>query len=92
MIEIVYFNWNGTNDEMHKEKKIVENILSKYDGIEMLGVYIPSSGWKHAVMYKSKNFEIFLKVQKEIRKSLHKSNHIEGPRKLEILSDIDSIY
>lgn len=92
MLEIVYFNWNGTKDEMHEEMKIVEKILSKYDGIEMLGVFIPSSEWKHAVIYKSKDFETFLKAQKDIRNGLHKPNHIEGPRKLEILSDIDSIY
>ena len=92
MYEIVYFNWNGTKDEMKKEKKIVENILSKHDGIEMIGVFIPSSEWKHAVIYKSNNFETFLRAQKEIRKKLHKPDHNEGPRKLEILNDIDSIY
>ena len=92
MYEIVYFNWNGKKEKMIKEKKIVETILSKYDGIEMIGVFIPSSEWKHAVLYKSKDFDTFLKAQKEIRKKLHKPNHNEGPRKLEILSDIDSIY
>ncbi len=92
MIEIVYFNWNGTKDEMEKEKDIVNNILNKYDGIEMIGVYVPSSEWKHAVIYKSKDFDTFLNAQKEIRRKLHRENHKEGPRKLEILSDIDSVY
>jgi hypothetical protein len=92
MIEIVYFNWNGTKEKMKKEKEIVKNILSKYDGIEMIGVFVPSSEWKHAVIYKSKDFGTFLKAQKEIRRKLHKPEHKEGPRKLEILSDIDSIY
>jgi hypothetical protein len=92
MIEIVYFNWNGTKEEMKKEKEIVKNILNKHNGIEVVGVYVPSSEWKHAVIYKSKDFETFLKAQKEIRKELHKPDHKEGPRKLEIFSDIDSIY
>ena len=93
MYEIVYFNWNGTKEEMKVEMNIVRKIASKYD-VELMGVFIPSSEWKHAVLYKSKDFESFLKFQKEIRKELHKAEieHKERPRKLELLVDIDSIY
>lgn len=92
MLAIVYFNWHGKKEDMNKEKKIVETILHKYEGIEMLGVFVPSSEWKHAVIYKTKDFETFQKAQKNIREALHKPNHIEGPRKLELLCDIDTIY
>jgi copper chaperone CopZ len=92
MYEIVYFNWSGTKEDMKKEKEIVERVLSKFDGVELVNVFIPSSEWKHAVLYKSKDFESFLRSQKEIRKELHKAGHKEMPRKLELLVDIDSLY
>jgi hypothetical protein len=92
MYEIVYFNWSGTKDDMEKEKKIVESVLEKFEGVELVGVFIPSSEWKHAVIYKSRDFESFLKAQKEIRKELHKAGHKELPRKLELMVDIESVY
>ena len=84
MYQIVYFNWSGTKEEMKKEKEIVERVLCKHDGVELVGVFIPSSEWKHAALYKSKDFESFLKSQKEIREELHKAGHKEQPRKLEL--------
>lgn len=93
MYELVYFNWSGTKEQMMKEREIVERIASKY-GVELVGVFIPSSEWKHAALYKSKDFESFLEFQKEIRKELYKAGieHKERPRKLELLVDIDSLY
>ncbi len=88
MYELVYFNWSGTKEEMKKEGEIVKRIASKY-GVELVGLFVPSSEWKHAVLYKSKDFESFLKFQKEVRKELPSS---AGPTKLELLVDTDSLY
>lgn len=92
MYAIVYFNWNGTREDMKKEEDIVRGVLGKFNGVELVGVFIPTSEWKHAVIYKADDFQSFLDAQKEIRKKLHSAGHKEGPRKLEILVDIDSIY
>jgi hypothetical protein len=92
MYAIVYFNWSGTKQDMKKEEEIVRTVLRKHMGVELVGVFVPSSEWKHAVIYKSTDFQSFLDAQKEIRDALHISGHKEGPRKLELLVDIDTIY
>lgn len=95
MYEIVYFNWSGTKEGMQAELNIVEKIANKYS-VELVGVFIPSNEWKHAALYKSKDFDSFLKFQKEIRRELHKAEithkERESPRKLELLVDIDTLY
>ena len=88
MYEIVYFNWSGTKEEMQVEMNIVEKIANKYN-VELVGVFIPSNEWKHAALYKSKDFDAFLKFQKEIRRELHTRSLVACPFRLQ---DLPSSY
>jgi hypothetical protein len=92
MYELVYFNWRGTNEEFIKSKEIVQNILTRFDDVDLIDVLVPSSEWNYVALYKSKDLKSFLDFQREMRKELHSEGFIDMPRKLELLVDLKSLY
>ena len=92
MYELVYFNWRGTNEEFIKSKEIVQNILTRFDDVDLIDVLVPSSERNYVALYKSKDLKSFLDFQRKMRKELHSKGFIDMPRKLELLVDLKSLY
>lgn len=74
MLAQVYLNWTGTTDEFKKVKTIVKDVVSKTDGIELQGLYIPTNKWNYVCVYKIDTFENFTRYQKDVRTQLGNEN------------------
>ena len=92
MYAIIYFNFSGNKEEFKEAKETLENVAKNFDGMELMDILIPSSGWNYAALMKFKNFEIFTKYIKKTREEpitfFAKRGLHPPPKKLELLVDI----
>ena len=92
MLAIVHLNWKGTESEFGDVRKIVLDILAQTEGIDLVGLYVPSNDWNYAAVYKVKSFSKFLEYQKVVREKLKESNLNKIPkRQLELYVDPKTI-
>ncbi|UCF07757.1 MAG: hypothetical protein JSW28_08975 [Thermoplasmata archaeon] len=92
MLAIVHLNWRGTNEEFQAVCKHVKEIIVNTQGIELVGLYVPSNDWNYAVVYKVKSFTNFLDYQKIVREKLRQENLNKIPkRELELYVEPKSI-
>ena len=95
MYAIVYFNWSGSKEEFKEAKGTLEKVATKFDGLELLDILIPSSEWNYAALLKFKNFETFINYIKKTREEpitfFAKRGLHPPPKKLELLVDIGKL-
>jgi len=95
MYAIVYFNFSGSKDEFKEAKETLEKAATKFDGLELMDILVPSSDWNYAALMKFKSFEIFTKYIKKTREEpitfFAKRGLHPPPKKLELLVDIDHL-
>lgn len=92
MLAQVYLNWTGTTEEFEKVKELVKRIVSKTEGIDLQGLFIPTNKWNYVCVYKIDTFENFTKYQKEVRKQLKNQNLAKiSTRKLVLLMKPDEL-
>ena len=95
MYAIVYFNFSGNKEEFKEAKETLENVAKKFDGVELVDIFIPSSEWNYAALIKSKNFETFTNYIKKTREEpitfFAKRGLHPPPKKLELLVDIGKL-
>lgn len=93
MYAIIYFNFSGSHEEFKEAMNSLKGVASKFDGVEIVDILIPSSEWNYAALIKIKNFESFLKYIKKTREEpitfFAKRGLQPPPKKLELLVDID---
>jgi len=85
MYGIVYFNFSGSKDEFAK----------KFDGLDLVDIFIPSCEWNYAALIKFDKFETFEKYIKKTREEpitfFAKRGLHPPPKKLELLVDINHL-
>ena len=95
MYAIVYFNFSGSNEEFNEAKETLKKVSTKFDGLELLDILIPSSEWNYAALIKSKNFETLTKYIKKTREEpitfFAKRGLHPPPKKLELLVDLEHL-
>ncbi|MFW6121556.1 MAG: hypothetical protein ACOC80_11755, partial [Petrotogales bacterium] len=67
MYGIIYLNWSGSKEEFGEATNSLKKIASKFDDVEFVNMFIPSSEWNYAALIKFKEFETFLKYVKATR-------------------------
>ena len=95
MYAIIYFNWSGSHEEFGKAMESLKRTASKFDGVDLVDILVPSSEWNYAALIKIKNFESFLKYIKKTREEpltfFAKRGLEPPPKKLELLVDIEKL-
>jgi antibiotic biosynthesis monooxygenase (ABM) superfamily enzyme len=95
MYAIIYFNWSGSKEEWEEAKETLNKAASKFDGLELVDILIPSSEWNYAALMKFKNFESFIKYIKKTREEpitfFAKRGLHPPPKKLELLVDLEQL-
>jgi len=95
MYAIIYFNWSGSKEEFKEAKETLNKAASKFDGLELVDILIPSSEWNYAALMKFKNFESFIKYIKKTREEpitfFAKRGLHPPPKKLELLVDLEQL-
>ena len=81
MLAIVHLNWTGTEAEFGTVRKIVLDVLKENEGIDLVGLYVPSNDWNYAAVYKVKSFSKFLEYQKVVRERLKENNLSKIPKR-----------
>ena len=70
-------------------------VATKFDDLEMVDIFIPSSEWNYAALIKFKNFDTFVKYIKKTREEpitfFAKRGLHPPPKKLELLVDINQL-
>lgn len=88
MLAQVYLNWSGTTDEFDRVKGLVKDLVTRTEGVNLDGLYIPNNRWNYAVVYKFDSFDKFIAFQKEVRAQLKAQNLAKIPdRELVLLID-----
>ena len=95
MYAIVYLNWSGSKEEFKEAKDTLKKVANKFDGLDLVDIFIPSSEWNYAALIKFNNFEIFEKYIKKTREEpitfFAKRGLHPPPKKLELLVDIKQL-
>ena len=95
MYAIVYLNWSGNKEEFKEAKETLTNVATKFDGLDLIDIFIPSSEWNYAALIKFDKFETFEKYIKKTREEpitfFAKRGLHPPPKKLELLVDIDRL-
>ena len=81
MLAIVHLNWKGTESEFGTMCGIVKNIIAESEGINLVGLYVPSNDWNYAAVYKVKSFSKFLDYQRLVREKLKENNLSKIPKR-----------
>jgi len=95
MYAIIYLNWSGSREEFDEAEKSLKNIAEKFDDLDLVDIFIPSSEWNYAALIKFKKFDSFLKYIKKTREEpltfFAKRGLEPPPKKLELLVDRDQL-
>jgi len=95
MYAIIYFNWSGSHKEFGEAMESLKRTASKFDGVDLVDILVPSSEWNYAALIKIKNFESFLKYIKKTREEpltfFAKRGLEPPPKKLELFVDIKQL-
>jgi hypothetical protein len=95
MYAIVYLNWSGSKEEFEEARKSLEKIAGKFDDVDLVDIFVPSSEWNYAALIKFDQFESFLKYVKQTREEpltfFAKRGLEPPPKKLELLVDIERL-
>jgi hypothetical protein len=61
---LYYFNWAGTSDELREFFGRLKSIIDGTEGVELNGLFIPTSEWHYVLVMKTTNYEKSLHVMK----------------------------
>ena len=62
MLALCYINWVGTPEEFKEYGERFESIIDGIEGIDLKGVFAPSSEWSAVVLLEAVSFEKVLEV------------------------------
>ena len=54
MYAIIYLNWSGSKEEFDEAWKSLKKIAEKFDDLDLVDIYVPSSEWNYAALIKFK--------------------------------------
>ena len=64
MLALYYFNWIGTSEEVKEFAGRVRSIIDGIKGVEINGIFAPTSEWNYVMVLKSASYEKTLQVFK----------------------------
>ncbi len=64
MLFLYYFNWVGTPEELRDYVGQMKSIIKGTEGIELSGLFIPTSEWHYAMVMNTSSYEKALHVMK----------------------------
>lgn len=62
MLELYYFNWNGTSEEFNEFVDRTRSIINGIDGVDLIGIFLPTSEWHYVMVMKATSHEKCLQV------------------------------
>ena len=62
MLVLYYFNWKGTSEESEKFFGQVKNIIDGIDGVNLTGIFLPTSAWHYVMIIESTNYEKVMRI------------------------------
>ena len=90
MLGLYYFRWTGTSEELKEYVGRVQEISDRIDGVNLKGVFAPSSEWNAVLLIDGANFEKILETYKTYLKKY--GSHPKIPvAKLELLLTFEEI-
>ena len=64
MLALFYFNWAGTSEEFKELDGRVRSIIDGTEGVELSGIFAPTSEWQYVMVLKATSYEKVLQVFK----------------------------
>lgn len=64
MLFLYYFNWAGTPEELSEYAGRMKTIIKGTEGVELNGIYIPTSEWHYVLVMNTPSYEKSLQVMK----------------------------
>ena len=61
---LYYFNWKGTPEESEKFFGQVKDIIDGIGGVDLIGIFLPTSAWHYAMVIKATDYEKVLQIFK----------------------------
>jgi len=68
LLILYYFNWAGTPEEFKEYGERVKSICDGIEGIDLKGVFAPSSEWSAVALLEAASFEKGLEVYRTYMK------------------------
>ncbi len=59
MLALYYFNWAGSSEEF---KEFAGRMGSGTEGVELIGIFVPSSEWHYVMVMKATSYERILQA------------------------------
>jgi len=64
LLGLYYFNWAGTSEEHKEFIGRVKSIIDGTEGVELSGIFLPTSEWHYVMVMKAKSYEKLLQFFK----------------------------
>jgi hypothetical protein len=61
---LFYFNWAGTPEELKEFASRIKNPVDVIEGINLLGIFVPTSAWHYVMIWNSTKYEKALQTLK----------------------------
>lgn len=84
MLGLYYFNWAGTPEELKEYIRRCKSISDGIEGVDLKGVFTPSSEWHFVWLYELTNHDKGLEFMRTYRKKY-------GPTKI-TLAKAETLY
>jgi len=64
LLALLYFNWKGTSEEFKEFAGRMSSIIDGIEGVELSGIFAPTSAWHYVMVMKAISYEKVLQVIK----------------------------
>ncbi len=64
MLFLYHFNWAGTTEELREYVGQMKSIINGTEGVNLTGLFIPTSEWHYALVMDTESYEKALLVMK----------------------------
>ena len=64
MLFLYHFNWAGAPEELREYAGQMKSIIKGTEGVEFVGLFIPTSEWHYALVINTSSYEKALQVMK----------------------------
>ncbi len=89
MFVLHYFNWAGTPEDFKEFARIVKDEFSKAEGVNLIGIFVPTSEWHYVIVWDSKTYEKVLQIYRTYAEKYGRLKIALG--KLELLHTLEEI-
>ncbi len=62
MLALYYFNWAGSSEEFKEFASRMASGIGGTEGVELIGIFVPSSEWHYVMVMKATSYEKILQA------------------------------